>query len=171
MDNKAFTLIELLVVTAIILLFSGISLTRFNNYTQELKLKSEAKKLIDIVELAKKKAFSGDLSGKTCNGVFNGYEVNIQADNYSLNLRCTIAPTIQQIAIYNFSNSVIYAQSGIGLFRFKQLDTGLQYKVNEASDPSSPPTIQIKNSSISKCIDITISSVGIVELYEALTSC
>ena len=59
--NKAFTLIELLVVSVIILTFSGTILAQYNQQTQQLKLKNEAKKMIDVMELAKKKAVTSEL--------------------------------------------------------------------------------------------------------------
>ncbi|EKE14299.1 MAG: hypothetical protein ACD_12C00582G0001 [uncultured bacterium] len=169
--KKSFTLIELLVVMTITVIFVGVSLAGYNTFTEEVKLKNEAKKLIDVLELAKKKASSGDLGKLTCNGGFLGYEVYILANNYTLNLRCAAAPISQLIATYNFPNSNISTLSGTGLFRFKQLTLGLEYKTNEAAVPSAPPTIQIKNSIISKCVNVTISTIGIVELDETLTPC
>ena len=170
-QQSAFTLIELLVVVSIMIIFIGSILAQYNTYTEQTKLKNDGKKLLDVLELAKKKASSGDLNKLTCNGGFLGYEVNIQANSYTLNLRCVAAPISQLIAIYSFPNSNIFALSGIGLFRFKQLTLGLEYKANEAAIPVAPPAIQIKNSVINKCVNITISAIGIVELDEALIGC
>ncbi|MFA5770472.1 MAG: prepilin-type N-terminal cleavage/methylation domain-containing protein [Patescibacteria group bacterium] len=169
--KKAFTLIELLVTISITVIFLGITLTQYNTFTEQTKLKNEAKKLVDVLELAKKKAASGDLSQLICDGEFKGYEVNILAGSYSLNLRCSTAPASQLIATYNFPNLNISTLSGTGLFRFKQLTLGLEYKANEAALPTATPTIQIKNSIINKCVNITISVVGIVELDETLATC
>ena len=63
--SKGFTLIELIVVMGILSIFSGIFLARYNENASQLKLKNEAKKLIDVLELAKKKALNGDLFDKT----------------------------------------------------------------------------------------------------------
>lgn len=170
--KKSFTLIELLVTISITIIFLGITLTQYNTFTEQTKLKNEAKKLVDVFELAKKKASSADLGQLICNGGFLGYEVNTtQTSSYTLNLRCATAPISQLIATYNFPNSNISTLSGAGLFRFKQLTLGLEYKTTEAAAPSAPPTIQIKNSIISKCVNITISAVGIIELDETLTGC
>jgi Tfp pilus assembly protein FimT len=169
--KKSFTLIELLVVISIVVIFIGTTLTQYNTFTQQSRLKNEAKKLVDVLELAKKKASSGDLSDKTCNETFKGYEVNIQTNSYAINLRCLTPSTPQQIAVYNYPNLNISTESGGGLFRFMQLNAGLEYKENDSSDPSNPPLIQIKNSVIDKCVNITISSLGIVELDEALVPC
>lgn len=169
--SKGFTLIELLVVISIMIIFIGSTLAQYNTYTEQTKLKNEGRKLVDVLELAKKKASSGDLNKLTCNGGFKGYEVKIQTNTYFLNLRCALAPTTQLIATYNFPNSNISIQSGTGLFRLKQLTAGLEYKVNESSVPINPPTIQLKNSVINKCVTISISPIGIVELNETLTPC
>lgn len=172
--KKSFTLIELVIVVSIMLVFIGSILAQYNTYTEQTKLKNEGKKLVDVLELAKKKASSGDMNNLVCNGGFLGYEVNIQTGSYSLNLRCVSAPTSQQIASYNFPSSNIFAQSGTGLFRFKQLTAGLEYKTGEAAEPSPPPIIQIKNSVINnnnKCVSISISEIGIIELNETLIDC
>ena len=169
--KKSFTLIEILVVITIMVIFIGSTLVSYHTFTEQTKLKNEAKKLIDIIELSKKKASSGDLNKLICNGGFLGNELNIQTNSYSLNLRCAIAPTSQLIVTYSFPNLNISIQSGTGLFRFKQLTTGMEYKADEAALPSVAPIIILKNSVIDKCVTITISAVGIVELTETLINC
>lgn len=172
-QQSAFTLIEILVVISIMAIFIGVSLAQYNSYTEQIKLKNEAKKLVDVLELAKKKASSGDLNNLTCNGGFLGYEVNIDTNttSYSLSLRCALAPSSQLIVTYNFPYLNISTQSGTGLFRFKQLSAGLEYKTIEAADPTTAPSIKLKNSSIDKCVTISISVIGIVELDETLIDC
>lgn len=59
---QGFTLIELIVVTVIIALFSSISLSTINQYTNEKQLKNETKKVMTILELTKSKTNSADRS-------------------------------------------------------------------------------------------------------------
>ncbi len=167
--QPAFTLIEILVVISITIIFLGVGLAQYNTFTEQTKLKNEGKKLVDVLELAKKKASSSDLNGFTCSGGFHGYLVDIGVNSYSLNLRCLLLN--EQISSYNFPVSNITIYSGIGLFRFKQKTAGLEYKVTEANDPTTAPLIQLKNSSINKCVSITINALGIVEFNETLQTC
>ncbi|PIY72257.1 hypothetical protein COY87_01950 [Candidatus Roizmanbacteria bacterium CG_4_10_14_0_8_um_filter_33_9] len=59
---KGFTLIELIVVIVIIAIFSTISLSTINRFTNEKQLKNETKKVMTILELTKSKTNSGDRS-------------------------------------------------------------------------------------------------------------
>ena len=160
---KSFTLIELLIVTTIILVFGGLSLSYYNNFTQEQTLKKEVQKLVDIFELAKKKASSGDLSGLTCDGGFNGYQVNVTNSGYSLLLKCGGASVSPAVFSYSFpSSSNISIISGTGDYDFRELNL---------TSTSETRTIQIKNSNISKCLEITIYSSGIITLSDNFISC
>jgi len=160
---RSFTLIELLITTAIIFVFSGLSLAYYNNFTQQQTLKKEAQKLVNIFELAKKKASSGDLSGLlTCNGGFNGYQVNVTNSSYSLLLRCGGASVSPAVFSYSFPNNISIT-SGSADYYFRELNLKIELPAN--------PIIIIKNSNISKCLDITISSSGIITLSDNFISC
>jgi len=149
------------VVTTITLVFGGLSLAYYNTFNQEQNLKNEAKKLVSAFELAKKKATSGDLSGLTCNGGFNGYRVNISSGGYSLSLRCGGVSVSPAVFSYSFpSGSNISIVSGIGSYNFREINIS-----------STAGTIRVKNSSIAKCIDITISSAGIITISDNFISC
>ena len=159
--SKSFTLIELLVTTTIILIFGGLSLAYYNNFTQEKNLKSEALKLVNILEIAKKKANSGDLSGLTCNGGFNAYQVNVTSSGYSLWLRCGGNSVSPAVFSYGFpSSNNISIISGTGNYNFRELNL-----------TSTAGTIQIRNSNIGKCLTITISSSGVITLFDNFISC
>jgi len=89
-NKRAFSLIEILISLTIIALFSGISLAYYNNYTSSKKITGDADTLVDVLELAKKKAISGDADSQAdrdCN--FKGYKITFAANNtYSLYLLC-----------------------------------------------------------------------------------
>jgi type II secretory pathway pseudopilin PulG len=159
---RSFTLIELLITTAIIFVFSGLSLAYYNNFTQQQTLKKEAQKLVNIFELAKKKASAGDLSGLTCDGGFNGYQVNVTNSSYSLLLRCGGTSVSPAVFSYSFPNNISIT-SGSGDYYFRELNLKIELPAN--------PIIIIKNSNISKCLDITISSSGIITLSDNFISC
>jgi len=155
---EGFTLIELIVVIGIISIFSGIFLARYNENASQLKLRNEAKKLVDVLELAKKKALSADLFDKNCTN-FTGYRVTIASGSYSLFFGCvSVYSTVQS---YNLSSNMTVV-TGTGNYNFSPLMNNPSFISN---------TIRLKNSVISKCLNISISPIGIIELNETLVSC
>jgi len=163
--KKSFTLIEILVVTTITLIFLGVGLVQYNAYTEQTKLKNEAKKLVDVMELAKKKALSADLFDKTCTN-FTGYRLTLNTNNYSLIFCCNSGcSTPTNVNTYAFNNTNITIFSGTGDLNFPPLMSGLNFTIS---------SIKLQNSSINtanKCVNISISAIGIVELNETLIPC
>ena len=165
-QRSAFTLIELLVVVSVMLIFIGSVLAQYNIFTQQTKLKNDAKKLLDVIELAKKKALSADLlitpgvPPTTCS-LFTGYRLTLSANNYSL-LYCCNSICTTNINTYTFNNTNITISSGTGNYDFPPLMNNPTFISN---------TIQLKNSTIDKCVNISISAIGIVELDEKLNPC
>ncbi|MFN4212441.1 MAG: Tfp pilus assembly protein FimT/FimU [Microgenomates group bacterium] len=150
--KNSFTLIELLLVITIISLGIGTGLAMYNSFTEEKKLEMETQKLVDVLELAKKKASSGDIGSYDCSN-FSGYRVNIQSLSYQLLLCCSQSCTPNYlIQNYNFQTN-ISAIIGTGFIQFKPLTAAL----------TSPVTIQIKNLTINKCRQINISVSGVIE--------
>lgn len=161
-QRSAFTLIELLVVISIMLIFIGGTIAQYNTNTEQTKLKNEAKKLVDVLELAKKKALSADLQDNTCTN-FTGYQVTLSTNNYSLIFCCNSAcSTPTNVNTYAFNNTNIAIFSGTGTLNFPPLMNGANIMIN---------SVQIKNSAINKCVNISISAIGIVELNETLVPC
>lgn len=164
--KKSFTLIELLVVTVIVLIFSGISLARYNDFTQQLKLKSEAKKLIDIIELAKKKSLTSELivtpnvTPPTFCSDFSGYRVTLNANSYSLNFCCN-SSCGTSLNTYDFDPKVSIV-STTGNLDFPPRLLNIELSISP---------ITLKNNLINQCINIWISNIGVVELDEALADC
>jgi prepilin-type N-terminal cleavage/methylation domain-containing protein len=155
-ESKGFTLIEILVVISITLIFLGMGLSRYNTFTEQVKLKSEAKKLIDVIELAKKKALSADLQDRACTN-FTGYRVTILTSAYSLKFCC--ASNCSVVQDYNLPTNITFTTAGRGDYNFPPLMTNPIF----ISD-----SISLNNSIINKHIDISISPIGIVELDETL---
>lgn len=152
---KGFTLIELIVVIGILSLFTGIFIARYNENTGQLRLRSEAKKLVDVLELAKKKALTADLFDKNCTD-FRGYRVIVGSGNYSLSFNCGGVYTEVQNYNLTLNNSII---AGTGNYDFTPM------MVN----PIFPATvILVKNSLINKSIKVNISSIGVIEIDETL---
>jgi len=156
--NKGFTLIEIMVVISVVLVFLGLSLPRYNDYASQLKLKSEAKKLVDVLELAKKKALTSDLFDKNC-ADFTGYRIAISSGSYSLSFGCASVYSVVQD--YDLLTNIT-ATIGTGNYDFSPLMNNPSFISN---------TIRLKNSVINKCVSISISPIGIIELNETLVGC
>ncbi len=161
--QKAFTLIELIIVVSIITIILGISLAKYNDFTEKKKLDQDADKLVDVLETARKKAMAGDLSGKTCPD-FQGYRVDVSASSSVLNLCCKRGCTTSfQLSTYTLqgTNSVTLPNKNIWFVPL----TGQQ--LGGAGDQ----IINIKNKIIKKCMDINISQEGVIEEADSQISC
>lgn len=161
--KKAFTLIELIVVVSISMMFFGLTLARYNNNAGQLKLKNEAKKLVDVFELAKKKALSADLPITpgpipTFCPDFTGYQIKILEGSYSLLFGC--ASVYTPIQNYNLTSNISII-SGTGDYNFPPLMNNPNF-----SDSS----IVFYNSAIGKYVEVTVSPIGIVTFVDSILS-
>jgi len=154
--NRGFTLIELLIVIVIIVIFSGLTIPSYNLQTQQLKLKKEGRKLANTIELAKKKAVASELEA-TCSN-FNGFRVEISANNYSLVRLCD---TNQTLNTYTLPTNITIT-SETGNLNFPPGGFNINLTIN---------TITLKNSKISQCLNISLSSIGLIEVSNSLTGC
>ena len=149
---RSFTLIELLVTTTIILIFGGLSLAYYNNFTQEKSLKNEALKLVNTLEIAKKKANSGEV--QNCSS-FCGYQFSVNSNSYAVNICCTCDtngncanPT--PIITYSLPSNINSLNSFATMFK-------------PLSPLVTPGSIQLKNNNITQCEQISINKAGVVE--------
>ncbi len=163
--KKGFTLIEIIVVIAVISLITGMSLAYYNTFNEQQKLRSEAKKIIDVIELAKHKASSGD-SPASCTTGFTGYRADIGAASYFISACCAgTCDTANPVQTYPFSSNSITATNGY--IQFKQLTGGI-------STNYSPLQINVKSSQLpanANCIVITFTAVGNISVSSTLTGC
>ena len=148
MKKRGFTLIELIVVVLIMIIIIGMSLASYNNFNEEKKLDSDADKLTDILEMARKKSIAAEIVAPCTS--FQGYAVDISTSSYKLQQCCDDSCT--DFSSYNLAgtNQVI---SGIGNIRFKPL-------LGEISNDN---LITIENKITTKSISINISPLGIIE--------
>lgn len=164
-QSFAFTLIELLIVFFIIFIFGGVSIAFYHNFTQEQQLRNEAKKFVDVLELAKKKTTAGDYLNAPCSGY--GYRVEINSNNYRLRVCCydlnNTCNSNQLINTFNVSNNIQFQSTYY--VRFLPLTNKIESNLNF------PITSFIKNQSIGKCVEVGITQFGIIDLNESLTSC
>lgn len=150
--DKSFTLIELIIVVAITILLSGLGLAAYNNFTQEKKLDSDVQKFTDVLELARKKAQSGDATecGSADSSItprVEKYSVVVDSSsNYRLIANC---PGATPTPISFQLDSSIQLQAPYQTVDFKSL-----------SAVTSASCFILKNTSSSKCKYIKVESSG-----------
>lgn len=151
--QSGFALVELLIVLTIIIIFAGLSLAYYRNFDEQKKLEGEAKQLVDVLNLASKKAHASDLSPDPNCSTFLGYRVIITTSStYELQFNCGGSySTIQE---YSLQSGVSFLIAGTSVL-FKPLSVG--------TNLTNPVTTTLKNSAINKCREIQINPVGTVE--------
>ncbi|MDH7476137.1 MAG: hypothetical protein QHH09_01540 [Microgenomates group bacterium] len=122
--NIGFSLIEILITVLVIIIFAGIGLANYNNFILDQKLKDEAKKLISVLELAKKEASSATAS-VACdinNKIYKGYQVIVDNNGYRL-YRCC-ASCDDKLSDYSFLFG-IKLKSDPSTILFRPLSSGI----------------------------------------------
>lgn len=165
--RDGFNLIELIIVTGIVLLFSGLLLAQYGNFIEQSRLKSEANKLKDILELAKKKTIAKEIPSSCLLG-FNGYKIDVRSNGYDLSSCCgdicTDSTLIQSFNLSSQTNT-ISIPSGNQTIQFVPTPAGTLLDTDA--------TVKIKNSSIpnaNKCIDITVTKIGIIGVSDSFNN-
>lgn len=163
-----FSLMELIIVVATVLFFSGLLLAQYGNFIEQSRLKTEASKLRDTLQLAKKKTIAREIVG-SCIGGFDGYQVDINSDGYNL-LFCCSGSCDAGNPVFSFrltsQTNTVSIVSGTGSIQFVPSLKGTSL--------DNDVTIILKNSAINstnKCLQITVAKVGIVSLDDSFTSC
>ena len=149
------------------------SISYINKQSDEQNLRNETGKLISILELAKKKAYSADYANLVCDGGFNGYEVDISGNNYSLYLRCggQRMPEGAPLAINTFNLVKTSVIAGDQAVIFSNLNSeALMYDGLGSRLDSLTITLQ-NNSSTPQCLDIVVNSSGRIDPDETLRDC
>jgi prepilin-type N-terminal cleavage/methylation domain-containing protein len=165
-NKYGFTFIELLVVIAIILMISGISLAYYNTFADDKKLDSETRRLIDVLELAKKKAAAGDDS---CDALIppqnlTGYQVVISSNGYTLQQCCGTSGACSAtttLSTYTIDTTQVTIQN-TGTYRFKLLSSGV-------TPIGIGNTVKVKHS-VGKCMDISVINTGLIDVGAIYTS-
>lgn len=152
--KNGYTLIELLIVITIIGLFSALSLAYYNNFNETKKLTKETQRFLSVLELAKKKASSGDAS--MCSSPNPGdtpavaeYSVNVlSSSSYQLAPNCTTG--LPNTITYDTDPSIIFPNAS-GSIAFYPLIAN-----------SSSSCIVLKNENTSVCHYINVQIGGTV---------
>ncbi len=174
--DRAYTLIELIIVVGILMFFSGLVITQYNAYSEQARLKAETQKLADMLELARKKAQSQELDSNCTSGSFNGYEVKLLSNGYTLNY-CTAANCATYCTDTNRSLPNIYSFPTASLSIYSpSTPYAIEFVPNyKMTNLLVNQIISIKNAAISatinNCLRLTITPVGTVSVDTNWHSC
>ncbi len=165
--NRGFTLFELIVIIGILLLFIGLSLVYYNNYSEGISLQGETKNLSNALALASKKAQVAELA-EQCT-TFLGYRVEITSESsYELQRCCgsdLLNPQLTVNKVYNLPINIKIVSSIPSTVLYKKLSGGVVINENE-ENTSLKITLQNNALKSKNCINININKVGIVETGE-----
>lgn len=169
--RNGFTLIELLIVAIIVTIFSGALLASYNTFTSQTQLKSDARKLADVIELARKKTLAKDVLN-SCVSDFGGYQVKLNSSTqYILYFCCAGDCTSTPVNTYDFSTAI-----SISAFTIGGSPQTLPYSIQFApplgmTGLGANAEVQLRHSAIAKCLQLTITPNGIVTINDSFTSC
>lgn len=151
--KKGFTLIELLIVSTLILSLTGLSLAWYSHFSEDKGLDKQVQDFIQVLELAKNKAFAGDAS--VCGGStgvtphLEQYSVVVKPSRIEANPICTGAPTGY---VYPVQSHVVFVtptmEIAFGLFGKPSSDKKI--------------CIPIHNTVSNKCKYVSINEIGLV---------
>ncbi len=95
--KKGFTLVELLVVATIIISLTGISLAWYSNFSEDKELDKQIQDFIQVIEMAKNKAYAGDASvcgnSEGITPQLKEYNIVVDSSAVRANPICTGIPT------------------------------------------------------------------------------
>ncbi len=167
--NNGFTLIELLVIVGVTALILSLTLSYYNNFDSQQQLRTEARKVVDVLELAKNKAAAGD-SANFCINSFSGYEVNFTNSSYTLHPCCGMDCTKNTIVTYSIPSNTSISILNTGCIKFLPLTAGID---TSATTACYPYTLQLKSSILpggpggKNCLTIQVDNSGVIKLNDS----
>lgn len=165
--QQSFTILELLIVCLMIAVFAGFTIPYFVTLTNNKSLDQEAKQIIDVIELAKSKAISSEANIPGCY-TFRGYQIYFDnpATQYRLRGCCSSAALPDALcAVYQDLN-IYQLHSGQSLSFSANLASPNNFihftNLKLGTTLTSSGVIKVMNASTSKCIPITVNSLGLI---------
>lgn len=171
--TTGFTLIELLVIIGIIAVTTSAGLFAYNRLSHEQAFSSNTKKIIDVINLTRKRALTGDVS-RGCSGTLEYYEFRKSSPAvYTVVVKCSDS-TESSVYTYTVAGQTMNSIESIVLFPGNTAVTGVRFSpmTGEVSADTSAGSVAlhgsdyieltVKNTALNSCIPITINSLGAI---------
>lgn len=155
--KHGFTLIEIIIIIAILLFSSNLAFSFYHQYINETELKAEVNKIIDVIDLAKKKSISSEISQNISCENFNGYYVSFLTNkNYSIGVCCDSSCSGDSIILNNFSlkNNIVFTNYPSDIIIFSPITGELKENFTIS--------LIVKHLLINNCYQILINKQGII---------
>ncbi len=153
--NLSFTLIEIIIIIGILLISTGISLSFYNRFNQETDLEVEVNKITDLINLAKKKSMSYDISQANEDCQFSGFQIFFPSNNqYQLQLCCR-NDCLENINLNSF-------RLKLNLILINYPPAIIFYPTSGETDKDY--SIIVKHNLLNKCKQININKKGVVNI-------
>ncbi len=169
-SSSGFTLIELVVVLGIITLVIGISIASYGNFNSQEHLKTEANKLVSVIDLAVRKTTSSDISSVASCTDFIGYQINFTSPTtYSLEVCCNVTCSpATSVASYTLLDTSIGIVSDATVVHFNPFMKNTWRKGASLVDSY---TIKLTSSTTNQCIEVTVYNTGLVSSTNPSNTC
>ena len=145
---KGFTLIEFLIIIGLIGIMTAVSIASYTSFSESSKLKNETQKMMSVFSLAQKRAISGDLGVGCTNCSLNSFTVSW---NSTTQLYSTVGSRVNGVNPTEAFDQIV-----------SLLDTGNVIFSSLTGAPDSSKTIRLKNITKNECMQIVISTVGLM---------
>lgn len=177
--KDAFTLIEIIVVVSIISILTASGMAAYNRFSDEQKLTTETKKIVDEIDLLRKKALAGEKSAiqGECEGDLLFQSLALEGTQVSGYRNCSDTGEVLTKR-YNLagdgmvsvvSMNVVRASGTIetiSRLRFAPPYATMSAVTSLGTDTVFAPLdslkITIKSNNINKCIQITVNPSGVI---------
>lgn len=155
---KGFTLIEFLIIIGLIGIMTAVSIASYTSFSESSKLKNETQKMMSVFSLAQKRAVSGDLGVGCTNCSLNSFTVSW---NSTTQLYSTVGSRVNGVNPTEAFDQIAYSFDPVNK-NVSLLDTGNVIFSSLTGAPDSSKTIRLKNITKNECMQIVISTVGLM---------
>lgn len=177
--RSGFTLIEIIIVVSIVALLTASGMAAYNRFTDEQKLTTETKKVVDEIDLLRKKALAGEKSAiqGECDGDLLYQSLSLNTTTVTDYRTCTDTGEVLTKQ-YNLSGDGMVHVVSMNIVRgsgaiesISRLSFAPPYATLSATDTlgttltlssSDSLKITIKSDNVNRCIQITVSSNGVI---------